>query len=390
MTAASPLHVSTSPNSLSTSSPASPPTPNTPKSATSMQPDSQPQSSSSQPEMPSIPSTPLTSPDNTSKTSLSHVEGNGIVQSKLLSMQTTGSGVDEVQEIALPEMKISPPEVLPPSPPYTEPGGHSEPEGLVWKESQDIASREGSFHELEFSYSEPTPIDPYGPSAVGSSTRHGGISQDRLTANSSQNVPEHPLRLDVHPPSPPPWEVIEPPATNNALQGELFPEAISRDDRLPKHITSRPLIPHSSYYFGPPPLDSAYGSNPIGQIGFHHPREIVRVERDYSGGEVIQFAPVYPLELEGRITPTQFLETINSINELLISAHSLRHSLIDNLLSFFTLQLSRLVWTTHYEKEMKKVEQVIDDWNRRLYNQVGLNILWPRKVGFLFLEIEYY
>ncbi|EEB87122.1 hypothetical protein MPER_15657, partial [Moniliophthora perniciosa FA553] len=37
-----------------------------------------------------------------------------------------------------------------------------------------------------------------------------------------------------------------------------------------------------------------------GQIGVHHPREVLRVERDYTGGELIQFAPIYPLELEGR------------------------------------------------------------------------------------------
>ncbi|KAI0077410.1 hypothetical protein K474DRAFT_1596103 [Panus rudis PR-1116 ss-1] len=154
--------------------------------------------------------------------------------------------------------------------------------------------------------------------------------------------------------------------------------------------TSRPLIPHSSYYFGPPPIDSAYGTNPIGHIGVHHPREIVRIERDYSGGEIVQFAAVYPLELEGRITPTQFLETVNAINEILISAHSLKHSFIENVLSFFTLQLSRVVMTSHYQKEMRRLRQVIDEFNRRLYNPVGLNILWPQNVAFMFLEIEYY
>ncbi len=102
----------------------------------------------------------------------------------------------------------------------------------------------------------------------------------------------------------------------------------------------------------------------------HHPREILRIERDYTGGEIIQFSPSYPLELEGRvcvlhstdglqpysnmtltqITPTQFLESINLINEVLISAHSLRHSFSDNMLAVFTLQLSRLVLTSHYEK----------------------------------------
>ena len=39
----------------------------------------------------------------------------------------------------------------------------------------------------------------------------------------------------------------------------------------------------------------------MGQIGIHHPREIVRIERDYSGGEIIQFSAVYPLEFEGRV-----------------------------------------------------------------------------------------
>ncbi|KAH9836699.1 Golgin subfamily A member 7/ERF4 family-domain-containing protein, partial [Rhodofomes roseus] len=108
--------------------------------------------------------------------------------------------------------------------------------------------------------------------------------------------------------------------------------------------------PYSSYYFGPPPPDAAYGTPPVGQIGLHHPREIVRIERDYSAGELPQFSPVYPLEFEGRLTPTQFLESINAMNELLISAHSLKQSFMDNALSFFTLQASRLVFTSHYEK----------------------------------------
>lgn len=129
----------------------------------------------------------------------------------------------------------------------------------------------------------------------------------------------------------------------------------------------RRLVPKSSYYSGPPPPDSAYGTPPIGQMGVHHPREILRIERDYTGGEVIQFAPIYPLELDNRVrysrvpwrgssnlpsqlTPTQFLESINAINETLISAHSLRHAFWDNLVTVATLQLSRLVLSTHFQK----------------------------------------
>ena len=72
--------------------------------------------------------------------------------------------------------------------------------------------------------------------------------------------------------------------------------------RLTPHRTTRPLIPRSGYYFGPPPLDSAYGTDPVGHIGLHHPREILRVERDYTSGELPQFASTYPLELEGRVS----------------------------------------------------------------------------------------
>ena len=88
-----------------------------------------------------------------------------------------------------------------------------------------------------------------------------------------------------------------------------------------------------------------------------------------------------------QVTPTQFLETINAINECLIHAHSLRYSLFDNALSFFTLQISRAFLKSHYEKEMERLHQLIDKINIERYNPVGLNILWPRKVAFMFVRL---
>jgi len=158
----------------------------------------------------------------------------------------------------------------------------------------------------------------------------------------------------------------------------------------PKPQVKRRLVPISVHRLGPPPEDSAYFTPPAGQIGVHRPREIVRVERDYTGGEVVQFSSAYPTELEGRITPRQFMESINAINEILISAYSVWHSVLDNCVEIFSLQLSRVVISTHYEREMKRLQRLIDDQNRQLFNPGGLNILWPRKVGFIFLEIEYY
>lgn len=51
-----------------------------------------------------------------------------------------------------------------------------------------------------------------------------------------------------------------------------------------------------------------------------------------------------------QITPTQFLESINAINEVLISAYTLRHSFLDNMLAIFSLQISKLFMTSHFEK----------------------------------------
>ncbi|KAI0327997.1 hypothetical protein GY45DRAFT_1347452 [Cubamyces sp. BRFM 1775] len=229
----------------------------------------------------------------------------------------------------------------------------------------------------------------------GGSTLYGsGAGSDPEREREREHVQEHPLRLDVHPPSPPPWDMQD-----EAERGRISPQRFefsTAKSRTVHEFSSkprnhnRPLIPHSAYYFGPPPPDAAYGTEPIGQIGVHHPREIVRIERDYSGGELPQFLSTYPLELEGRITPTQFLETINAINEILLSAHSLGHAFVDNALAFFSLQTTRVLKKSHYEKEMDRLKSMIDMLNEQVYNPVGLNILWPRSVAFLFLEIEYY
>ncbi|KAF8330390.1 Golgin subfamily A member 7/ERF4 family-domain-containing protein [Cantharellus anzutake] len=152
-----------------------------------------------------------------------------------------------------------------------------------------------------------------------------------------------------------------------------------------QHEEIRP--PKSSYYIGPPGVDSAYGTPPIGQIGIHYPREIFRIERDYTAGELPQFLPTYPLELEGRITPTQFQETINDINEILISAYSTQAAFWENLLAVATLYTSMLFIKTHYNKEMRRLKMLIDEKNAIMYHPQGLHIVWPRKSAFLFVSV---
>lgn len=47
--------------------------------------------------------------------------------------------------------------------------------------------------------------------------------------------------------------------------------------------------PHSSYSTSALPRSTSnFGTPPTGTIGIHYPREIVRIERDWSGGDIAQ------------------------------------------------------------------------------------------------------
>jgi hypothetical protein len=81
-------------------------------------------------------------------------------------------------------------------------------------------------------------------------------------------------------------------------------------------------------------------------VSQHLPILITRAERATS----FRFHPTYPIELEGRITPTQWLDTVNGINEILISAHSLKRAAVHHVLAVVTLYISSMLIDSHYEK----------------------------------------
>lgn len=138
-----------------------------------------------------------------------------------------------------------------------------------------------------------------------------------------------------------------------------------------------PKIPKSSYYFGPPPSTSAYGTPPVGVIGKffrnfacilpltchvcrhpppardhsdrtrlhrwrrHHPIRSYISPRARGSRECPSRLPNSTTNVcMQQLTPTQFLSSINSINEILISAHSIKHALWDNMLQVLTLGIS--------------------------------------------------
>ncbi|GAA5955819.1 hypothetical protein JCM21900_001724 [Sporobolomyces salmonicolor] len=86
--------------------------------------------------------------------------------------------------------------------------------------------------------------------------------------------------------------------------------------------------------------DSVFGTAPVGVIGKTKPREVIRIERDFSGGETCQFWSGWIWELEGRVSPTDFQNTLNELNTVLASAHDPSKSCFDNCLSILTLYMS--------------------------------------------------
>ncbi|KAK8849445.1 hypothetical protein IAR55_004778 [Kwoniella newhampshirensis] len=148
--------------------------------------------------------------------------------------------------------------------------------------------------------------------------------------------------------------------------------------------------PRSSYPRQALPPDTYFLQPVTGTIGRHLPKEIVRVERDWSGGEVCRFETSFPMELEGRISPKQFMSFINDLNEPLVSAYSVTGATADNIIAVATLWTSLLWRTSWFERELRRAEQVIRQANQDLFNANGLNVLSPRDVALQFLEVEYY
>ncbi|GAA6042005.1 hypothetical protein JCM8097_009141 [Rhodosporidiobolus ruineniae] len=221
--------------------------------------------------------------------------------------------------------------------------------------------------------------DPYSSASPSAMTPHNPASLSRNVSTSSRPYPsssyppasapateEPPLHLASSPPHPAP-----PTGSSTAFPG----------------LTSRPSLRSQRSSVAP---ESVFGTAPVGVIGKTKPREVIRVERDYSAGERVQFWSGWIWELDGRISPTDFQNTLNELNTVLASAHDPAKSCFDNCLAVLTLYISPHVVGTHYDREMRKFDRVLERANRDVFNPAGLNILSPRRNAYLFLEVEYY
>ncbi|CAG8491137.1 1420_t:CDS:2 [Cetraspora pellucida] len=138
---------------------------------------------------------------------------------------------------------------------------------------------------------------------------------------------------------------------------------IASDLQLSYHLDSNPEINPLSViseegmmtekdFSGPSgkPIPLNILSSSINPSDIVTPKQIVRIERDYTRGEMCQFQSAFPLEIDGRVTPRQFQQTINRLNELLVNALNPKYNWFDNCLACVTIYVSTLCMRSHYEK----------------------------------------
>ncbi|ORY91578.1 Golgin subfamily A member 7/ERF4 family-domain-containing protein [Leucosporidium creatinivorum] len=229
---------------------------------------------------------------------------------------------------------------------------------------------------------------PASPSSTYSAHLHSFPPQPHSTGGASSPAP--PAVSSSSTSNPAYYTSTHTPGSMSAAARSPLPST-SRDhvDSAAFHpgLSSRPSIHSRKSSVAP---ESVYGTAQVGVIGKHKPREVIRVERDYSGGELCQFWSGWIWELEGRISPTDFQNTLNELNTVLASAHDPYKSCFDNCFAILTLYISPQILGSHYEREMAKFDRIMERANREVYNPAGLNLLSPRRNAFLFLEIEYY
>ncbi|CAG8473541.1 12070_t:CDS:2 [Funneliformis caledonium] len=85
------------------------------------------------------------------------------------------------------------------------------------------------------------------------------------------------------------------------------------------------------------------------------PKQIIRIDRDYTSGELCQFQTAFPLEIDGRVNPRRFQQTINILNEMLTKAHNPRYNMFDNCLACLTIYTSTLCLRSHFDRWKKYV-----------------------------------
>ncbi|XP_071441811.1 golgin subfamily A member 7 [Hetaerina americana] len=115
----------------------------------------------------------------------------------------------------------------------------------------------------------------------------------------------------------------------------------------------------------------------------------VFVQRDYSEGTLVRFQTRFPPELEDKIEPQLFEQTINTMNSIYAEAEKAGCSTYcEGCMACLTAYLIYICTETHYEKCLRKVAKYVVEQNERVYVPRGLLITDPSERGLRVIEIS--
>ncbi|KAI9204067.1 Golgin subfamily A member 7/ERF4 [Polychytrium aggregatum] len=117
---------------------------------------------------------------------------------------------------------------------------------------------------------------------------------------------------------------------------------------------------------------------------------IIRVDRDYSGGEsTIKFVTDMPAALKPLgVPPEVYHGTIRSINDMLQESGRVSgHSVLECCFSVWTCFMFDYCIKTHFDKTRKRLTEFLERENSEKYKAFGIKFVDPEKTAFLDLVI---
>jgi len=124
--------------------------------------------------------------------------------------------------------------------------------------------------------------------------------------------------------------------------------------------------------------------NPNDREGF------IIVDRDYSQGFFTKFSETFPKKMEQHnVSIGEWAHTISSLNEFFKEAEELSLiTFMEGCLGCLSLFAIFLCYESRYKKIMRQMLDFIEEENKAIYRQRGLEILNPLANGLLELEIK--
>ncbi|KAI9477328.1 Golgin sub A member 7 [Coemansia sp. RSA 989] len=114
----------------------------------------------------------------------------------------------------------------------------------------------------------------------------------------------------------------------------------------------------------------------------------VRVERDYSQGDIRRFHVTMPEQLSGRIDELKFKRFVRRLNKMLADAEGATlRNVLEGCLAYATLYISTLVVKPHFKKAIERISAFVARENKELFEPAGLLVIDPLQTAFMFIEV---